>query len=68
MSKSPFDLMLPGDQAAVINQIKLALANSLSLDSTLRDEALKFLIDECEPDPNFQLALLHIIKSYSFNQ
>ena len=48
-----------------INEIKNALVNSLSLDAGLRDQAQNFLIKQCEPDPNFQTALLHIIKSYS---
>ena len=48
-----------------IAEIKNALANSLSLDATLRDQAQNFLIKQCEPDPQFQIALLHIIKSYS---
>ena len=48
-----------------ITDIKNALVNSLSLDAALRDQAQNFLIKQCEPDPNFQTALLHIIKSYS---
>ena len=47
-----------------IEQIKQALKNSLSLDQTLREQANHFLIKQCEPNPTFQLALLHIIKSY----
>lgn len=46
-----------------IKQIKSALVNSLSTDAALRDEANSFLIKQCEPDPQFQIALLHIIKS-----
>ena len=48
-----------------IAEIKNALANSLSLDAALRDQAQNFLIKQCEPDPQFQTALLQIIKSYS---
>ena len=48
-----------------IEQIKTALINSLSMDQNLRDQANLFLIKQCEPDPQFQIALLHIIKSFS---
>lgn len=48
-----------------ISQIKTALMNSLSNDAALRDEANQFLMKQCEPDPQFQIALLHIIKSHA---
>ena len=51
-----------------ISQIKTALINSLSMDAALRDEANQFLIKQCEPDPQFQIALLYIIKSRSTSQ
>ena len=49
----------------VISRIKQALVNSLSYDATLRDNALHFLTEDCESDPNFQLDLLQIIRSFS---
>ena len=48
----------------VLEQIKIALKNSLSQDENLRKQAQEFLGKRCEPDPQFQLALLHLIKSY----
>ena len=48
-----------------ITDIKNALVNSLSLDAGLRDQAQSFLTKQSEPDPNFQTALLHLIKSSS---
>ena len=33
------------------------------MDQGLRDQANQFLIKQCEPDPQFQIALLHIIKN-----
>ena len=44
-----------------IEQIKLALANSISMNDQLRNQALDFLTNQCEPNPEFQLALLYII-------
>ena len=46
-----------------LEQIKIALVNSLSLDDTLRNQSLDFLTNHCEPNPEFQLALLFIISS-----
>ena len=46
-----------------IESIKTALVNTLSMDQGLRDQANQFLIKQCEPDPQFQIALLHIIKN-----
>jgi hypothetical protein len=65
MAQYLFQPDLSPNHDAIILRIKQALANSLSLDANLRDEAMHFLIEECEPDPNFQLVLLQIIKSYS---
>ncbi len=47
------------DQA--IEQIKIALVNSLSMNDQLRNQSLDFLTNQCEPNPEFQLVLLHII-------
>jgi|APGre2960657423_1045063.scaffolds.fasta_scaffold952956_1 hypothetical protein len=40
------------EQAA--EQIKLAMANSLSMNETLRNEAQEFLTKHCEPVPQYQ--------------
>jgi hypothetical protein len=46
-------------------QIKQAMANSLSLNQALRSEAQEFLTKQCEPVPQYQQVLLHIIMSYN---
>lgn len=46
-------------------QIKLAMANSLSMNETLRNEAQEFLTKHCEPVPQYQQVLLHIIAGYN---
>lgn len=51
------------DSAA--EQIKMAMANSLSLNEQLRNEAQDFLTKQCEPVPQYQQVLLYIIASYS---
>lgn len=53
-------MSLPQSQIA---QIQLALINSLSLNKQERDHSFRFLTKECEPNPAFQLALLHIINN-----
>ena len=50
-----------------ILQIEQALTHSISLDQNQRDESHKFLSRECEPNPLFQLALLHIIENPNGN-
>jgi len=37
------------------------------MDNQKRKEATDFLLTQCEPDPQFQLALLHIIKQSAGN-
>lgn len=51
------------DQA--VEQIKMAMANSLSLNEQLRNEAQEFLTKQCEPVPQYQQVLLHIVASYN---
>jgi len=53
MAQYQFQPDLFPSQDAIILRIKQALANSLSLDANLRDGAMHFLLEECEPDPNF---------------
>ncbi len=48
-----------------IEQIKLALINSLSMNEQLRNQAMDFLTNQCEPNPEFQQALFHIITEHS---
>ena len=51
------------DQA--VEQIKVAMENSLSMNEQLRKEAQEFITKQCEPVPQYQQVLLHIIMSYS---
>jgi hypothetical protein len=51
----------------VILKIEQALADTIGMDSERRQKATDFLLQECEPDPQFQLALLHIIKTSGGN-
>ena len=46
-----------------IQAIERALLNGISADKNERDESYRFLVKECEPNPAFQLALLHIIEN-----
>ena len=48
-----------------VEQIKVAMANSISLNEQLRNEAQEFLTKHCEPLPQYQQVLLHIIASYN---
>ena len=48
-----------------VEQIKMAMANSLSLNEQLRNEAQEFLTKQCEPVPQYQQVLLHIVASYN---
>jgi len=41
------------------------MANSLSINSQLRNEAQEFLTKQCEPVPQYQQVLLNIIYSYN---
>jgi len=45
----------------IIAKIEVALVNSISQNDSLRKEASDFLTSQCEPDPQFYLALLKII-------
>ncbi len=47
---------------STIPLIQQALINSLSMNREDRDNSAKFLTKECEPNPAFQLALIHIIE------
>jgi hypothetical protein len=51
-------------QPAAFEQIKLAMKNSVSQEDGPRTEASTFLTKQCEPDPQFQLALIHVIRSF----
>jgi hypothetical protein len=55
--------MTNGISPQEIAQIKLALTNSLSTENAARDQAQKFLMQECEPNPAFQFALLKVIQA-----
>ena len=56
---------LDNPSAAIEEQIKLALVNSLSMNEALRNQSLEFLTTHCETNPELQLALLNIIaKNY----
>jgi len=50
-----------------ILQIEQALTHSISGDQNLREESHRFLTRDCEPNPLFQLALLHIIENPNGN-
>ena len=50
---------------SAVQQIKLAMANSLSMNQQLRNEAQEFITKQCEPIPQYQQVLLHIISSYN---
>ena len=43
-------------------KIKTALTNTLNNNSELRDEANHYLNKVCEPNPQFQMVLLNIIR------
>ena len=53
-------------QQLIEEQIKQAIANSLSMNEQVRSQSLTFLTTECEPNPDLQLALLNIIARNHF--